>query len=535
MTNKSWISLLGFLLAIALQMGLYGYPKLLTMGPASIHQWRQCDCLAMTQMYYEYNNPFLDPELLFIGPSGNGKCTPSELPIIYYTVAKVWQVFGKSETSYRLLDLGFMLMALVALLYLFRLYIPNPWLAGALVSLVYTSPIIAFYGISFLTDPSALFMAIVGTCFFFYYLQRRNWAFLLASALFFSLAGWFKISAAAAYFAISLVLFTDLIRLSSFGLWPKGNILKMMAIWSIPILAWFPWYAYAYYRGLIVTQGKMEFFLIGILPIWKMDSQWIWNTIGSCLADLKPQVFHRSVLLLLVFGQLFTFFFYRYTNKLIFWLSNIFIGIFILYVLLFFQVFNVHDYYFVNMMIVPIFMLLNCSITLYAVIKSTEVERFAKVLFGFLLVFNVYYCSAKMSARLSTPKGKSKYSFALSSREMNFWDWFHWDQGEHMGKLKGLKEKLPQLGIPKEEPIIVMGDISINISLYVLEKRGFTDFMIGERRNKIDVKKFKHILFVYDEAKNNDVIKPYIGEEIYREGSVSICKTKEPEQPLSGL
>lgn len=528
MKNKSWIGLIGFLIAIALQMGLYNYPALLRSGPVSIHQWRQCDCLAMTQMYYEYNNPFLDPELLFIAPSGNGKCTPSELPIIYYTVAKIWQVFGKSELIYRLLDLGFLIMALIALFYLFRLYIPNLWLAGGMASLVFTSPILAFYGISFITDPSALFMSMVGCCFFFYYQKDRKWLLLFASAFFFSLAGWFKISAAAAYFAISILLFTDLIRLSTFGLWPKENILKMMAIWAIPLLAWLPWYAYAYYRGLVITQGKMQFFLIGILPIWKMDAPWIWNTIGLCLADLKPQVFHRSVLLLLCFGQFFTFFFYTYTNKFIFWLSNIFIALLIAYILLFFQVFNVHDYYFINMMIVPVFILLNCAITLKGVLQSNRSKSLAISVFSLLLVFNVYYCSAKTSARLSSPKGKKKYSMAFSSRELNFWDWFHWDQGEHMGKLKKLKENLPRLGIPKEEPIIVMGDISINISLYVLEKRGFTDFMIGERRNAIDIQKFKYILFVYEEAKNNDVIRPYIGAEIYRDGAISICKTKVP-------
>ncbi|MBX7181103.1 MAG: hypothetical protein K1X82_03235 [Bacteroidia bacterium] len=529
MFKKNWIGLAGLLVVITIQMALYGFPKLLKQGPASIHQWRQCDCLAMTQMYYEYNNPFLDPELLFLGPGGNGKCTPSEFPIIYYSVAQAWKVFGKSETIYRLLDLAFMVMALIALFYLFKLYIPNQWLAIGLTALVFTSPILVFYGVSFLSDPSALFMAIVGSSLFFYYLHHRSWTYLLASALFFSIAGWFKISAAAAYAAISLLLFTDLIRLSNFGLWPKNQVLKMMAIWAIPVLAWLPWYGYAYYRGLIVTQGKMEFFLIGILPIWKMDKDWIWSTIGLCISDIKPQVFHRSVLLLLVFGQLFTFFFYRYSNKLLFWLSNVFVLLFVVYVLLFFQVFNVHDYYFVNMMVVPIFLLLNISVTLYHAIQTVEVKRFALVLFSILLVFNVYYCSAKMSARVRSPKGKTLYSYALTPREKAFWDWFHWDQEQHMGKLKTLKDKLPGLGIPKEEPVVVMGDISINVSLYLLEKRGFTDFMIGERRNNIDVTKFKHIIFLYDQAKENDVIKPYIGEEIYRDGELSICKTKPAE------
>ena len=203
--------------------------------------------------------------------------------------------------------------------------------------------------------------------------------------------------------------------------------------------------------------------------------------------------------------------------------------LFVVYVLLFFQVFNVHDYYFVNMMVVPIFLLLNISVTLYHAIQTVEVKRFALVLFSILLVFNVYYCSAKMSARVRSPKGKTLYSYALTPREKAFWDWFHWDQEQHMGKLKTLKDKLPGLGIPKEEPVVVMGDISINVSLYLLEKRGFTDFMIGERRNNIDVTKFKHIIFLYDQAKENDVIKPYIGEEIYRDGELSICKTKPAE------
>ena len=79
------------------------YEEISFFKPYSVHQWRQADCYSIASNYYENNLPFLEPSIHQIGYSNNGK-TISEFPIIYYSVSKLWRLFGKHAVIYRLLN-----------------------------------------------------------------------------------------------------------------------------------------------------------------------------------------------------------------------------------------------------------------------------------------------------------------------------------------------------------------------------------------------------------------------------------------------
>ena len=93
---------------------LYSYHQTLSLRPQSIHQWRQCDCLSITMNYYMEDRNFLEPSIHRIGECDNGK-TISEFPIIYYTVAQLWKVFGYHEWISRLVNCLFLFAGLFAL------------------------------------------------------------------------------------------------------------------------------------------------------------------------------------------------------------------------------------------------------------------------------------------------------------------------------------------------------------------------------------------------------------------------------------
>ena len=96
----------------------YDYQDVLFRPTQSIHQWRQCDCLSITMNYYQDNNPFLQPSVHYLGADGTGK-TISECPLIYYSVASLWKVFGHHEFIYRMLVL---LIYFIGLFSVFKLF-----------------------------------------------------------------------------------------------------------------------------------------------------------------------------------------------------------------------------------------------------------------------------------------------------------------------------------------------------------------------------------------------------------------------------
>ena len=67
----------------------YGLFDTMDRGPYSQHQWRQVDCLSITENYYQNNLPFLEPEMHWQGEGESGKAI-SEFPILYYAVGKMW-------------------------------------------------------------------------------------------------------------------------------------------------------------------------------------------------------------------------------------------------------------------------------------------------------------------------------------------------------------------------------------------------------------------------------------------------------------
>src|SRR5687767_1524100 len=87
-------NLLLVLVVVAL-FGLNYYSKTMFFRPGSIHQWRQTDCLSITKNYYEEGMNFFSPRIHYQGVEG-GKAV-SECPILNYSVACLWKIFGEHE------------------------------------------------------------------------------------------------------------------------------------------------------------------------------------------------------------------------------------------------------------------------------------------------------------------------------------------------------------------------------------------------------------------------------------------------------
>jgi hypothetical protein len=61
---------------------------------------------------------------------------------------------------------------------------------------------------------------------------------------------------------------------------------------------------------------------------------------------------------------------------------------------------------------------------------------------------------------------------------MDFWLWFHYDYDQHYRSLKGDSFNLEKLGIDKNDLVLSLPDGSPNITLYLMERKGYSNFFM---------------------------------------------------------
>ena len=104
--NKNWRAVfskydLNFLV-LFLGISILFYSSIMNEGPLNTHIWRQADCLSITKKYYD-GAPFLEPQMhLLFGDEKTSGRSAGEFPILYYSVAQIWKVFGVSYFAFRL-------------------------------------------------------------------------------------------------------------------------------------------------------------------------------------------------------------------------------------------------------------------------------------------------------------------------------------------------------------------------------------------------------------------------------------------------
>ena len=81
----------------------------------------------------------------------------------------------------------------------------------------------------------------------------------------------------------------------------------------------------------------------------------------------------------------------------------------------------------------------------------------------------------------------------LTQRDRDVWSWFHWDQTNRFSNLKQVQTEMRAYGIRREDRIISVPDPSPNITLSLLDQKGFTNLydenMTGDERIEFYVQK----------------------------------------------
>ncbi len=453
----------------------------------SIHQWRQADCLSITDSYYEDNAPFTEPHIHWIGKNNDNK-TISEFPLIYYSVAQIWKITGKKEFIFRLIDLSIVILALFLLFRVLLSLIGDPFWAILIPIFLYTSQILVYYANNFLMNAPAFGIMLIAWFFFWKFnIQKRN-IYIIISMLLFLLAGLLKITALISFVAILIISLAKLIHFPYFKKIKIHTNLIYYLSFSIVLIGIPIWYNYTrHYNNIHLPY----IFLQDIFPIWELSPEkqsFIWHTLTH---DLLPKYFNIKALYVLLFGFIFTIIDYKKASK--FWVS---LGILVIlgsisYIILWYQAFDVHDYYLTNLLVVVIVLAIGIIVHLknnYPAILNNKIIKYSIAVLVIVIIYDTL-----INNRV---KYKADDYFVINSPFFNKdrkkdWDYYHSHYKTHFKALNELEPVFKEIGIKKSDTVVSLPDNSINISLYLMDRNGFTGYGYNSIPDSIKLEYFR--------------------------------------------
>jgi len=456
--------------------------------------------------YYQDNNAFFEPSIHNLSADGTGK-TVSEFPIVYYSVARLWKLFGHHEYIYRAVVLLFFFLGLFAVYKLFEKELRDSLLAMILALFLFTSPTLAYYANNFLMDIPSLSLALMGLYFFIKFIRKSKNKYLYYAALFYAISGLLKISSLMSFMAILGLFFFELLNVK---LKPDGKIFFNPKIQIIPLvcvlLIQVIWYKYAINYNNAHNGG---IFLIGILPVWELSVPEIKETIDAIIDHIKWDYFRRETQVMFLLMFLFVMVYPQKKNRLYF-LLTFFVSLgFLLFVILFFQPLKEHDYYTINLFILAPIVMLSFFKLLKENFKKVYMSVILRVLIIAFLIHNIDFCRRRMEGRFNTD------------------GWQNELYAKNLKPLEQITPLLDSLGINKNDRVICLSDNSINISLYFLNQKGWTNYGLSldslKIRETINLGA-KYLILWDDELLQDNRVKPFIRTKVGEYKNIGIYK-----------
>lgn len=503
--KSKWFSGLVFSLLFAGLCWFYNYNETFFQRPQSIHTWRQTNGLSITQVYYQDNQNFFHPEILNqMADGGMSGKSAGEFPIIYYVVAKIWQVCGKSEWSFRLFQL---LILYSGIFLLFRILIPitgNVIRAGFVSMLVFTSPMLIFYGPNFLPDAPALAFTFIAWFFLYQFYKQRKSLFLWISAAFFFLSISLKITAATSFIAIGMWCVIENLFIKTekqiFNLRLKQYIPFII---SILLIVFWNYYV-SYYNDL----HKADYSFRGIWPIWDITKIKLYLV----LDNLNKIYFREFFSPPLQYATMLVWIFMLFNIKKIapffgFLLIVMPIG-FAVILALWFQVLEGHDYYMITQMQV----LVIAWAIFFSYMKNRKLWNHPVVC---VLLFVAF--------------GLLAYN-GMKRHEARYEGWMNEGYKMRMEALTEIAPYFKEWNIMPDDKVISIPDLSINASLYYMNRKGYTDF--GSDFSKEDIFKTRisqgaRYLVINDTTiLDRPIIRKFAGDFVGRYRNIKVFRLR---------
>ena len=444
-----------FILAVSFVAYQFQYHKTTFLRPQSIHAWRQSDGASFALNYYQHGMNFFKPELHNLKADENTSgYEVSEAPIICYLVACAYCVLGYHEFLFRLINGALFLLGMYYLFRTMKLWSGNSTLSILSSLLLFCSPVLAYYANSFMPNTSSLAFVFIAWYHFTAFYKNEKERHFYFSLFFFLLAAWLKIISLISLNALFLAF---LLETTSFFKFDKKIFpSRSTTIWAFVLtyLLVALWYIYVFYYNHI---HKSIYFNNKTMPFWQLNC----HEILENLRDIKElwfnEYFNRSLYLIFFVVLIVNIGLRKRLNSfLIFTLTGLAIQV-VVFVMLWFRQFHDHDYYFLDLYILFIFLVMPL-IEFSSYLKNRVYTMALVVVLTFALLFyNLGYVNNHISYRYDENGWMNK--------EYKYYKVF----GE-------IKPYLRSLGIHESDKVLCIGDPTNCYSLYLMNQFGWTQY-----------------------------------------------------------
>jgi 4-amino-4-deoxy-L-arabinose transferase-like glycosyltransferase len=473
--QPGWVLLLIAITGIAL---FYGYPAMWQLLPQGSHMWRQADCMAMTDNYRIFQLPFLQPETYNL-QSVDGKVA-GEFPLFYFIASR----FEHSAFALRLMHTILFLAGISAAYFIAFYFLRRQLLSIFSALLLFTSPLLVFYGNNFLSDVPALSAAYIGWAFFLYHYRSRQLQGFILSLLFFAIAVLLKASHAIQFILIGAVLISETV---------SGRKTKLLLSF-IALLGAGSWYIYAKSYNQLHQDA---YYFLSLAPVWK--ATWYETGLGiwRMTVSLSGNYFWQPTSLLLLLSSYVLLKKWMKLPKTLRLLIAVSFVLTLFYVLLFYKKLIGHEYYYTVFFVFGYFAIVG-SLKAY---NSYHAENiFGHTALFILLLVNIIYCRNFVQSKLTD----NLYNGYLSTQE--------------------LQSFLITHGVSKTNTVLSLPDDSPNKTLSLIKRKGYTEFNPYDKVLK--EQKAEYLLLGNEVWKQDKAIQPFLKDSIGRYYNFTLYKLK---------
>ena len=331
------------------------YHKILFFRPQGIHFIRQTDSLSFVVNYFQNGMKFFQPEVFDLR-SFDGKAV-CEFPIIYYFTAILYFLFGEKEFILRLINLTIVFFGFLFLFKLIKQILNDFLLALLFTFLFFSSSVLIYYTNNFLPDTAALGFIFIGWWSFFRYYQAGKNKYFIIGFVFFTLAGLIKVTTLInplTIISLYIIERLNILKFSENKVFKNSKFFIIPAIVNICLVVFWNLYVLKYNSFY-----NNYYFLTHIRPIWDLPKEKIlvvfeYITNYWYNSYFYPSTFHFFYIILFL-----SLFFIKKSDKFLMSLSLVLLMGGLSYFLLFFEQFKEHDYYFLTLLPVIVFLTLN--------------------------------------------------------------------------------------------------------------------------------------------------------------------------------
>jgi hypothetical protein len=435
---------------------VFEYNHILHMAPQSMHDWRQADCASFAMMYFDHGMNFFEPKVFNLLMGGGHAA--GEFPILYYFVAILYKIFGPHELIYRLV---FSLIFFVGLLNLGKVVkrlLDSLFCFFLIPLLVFSSPLLMFFGNNFLCDASALSFVFVGLNFILKYRDTQKILPFWLSMLFFLLAALLKLNSAICFVAIAGLFFFEFAGWATFGKQAQKMFVHLRSNiigFALVLILLVAWYKFAiYYNELHFTSFLGTKSWPG-WPIWEASNENFLKTVNAYVA-YSDQIFSFATSFLLPLLLLFILLNRKYLDSMIFGillLSTIGVALF---VCIFFVGIYENIYYCVNLMILPVLIFISSLMIVKAKFSQVFHSPYFKMILAIVLASNIYH--SKDMLKTYYHNGKEHYKSNLNFYKPEF------------------RRFIDSIGIKKTDLVISYPDKTPDVTLNLIGRQGWSEY-----------------------------------------------------------